>query len=157
MSNPIIAAVEASFGVPGGTIQSASRDARHVKARQAAALLLRTNGASYGQIGKMLGRHHTSIMAAIEMAAKRRHDHKDGGDFASRVEAAEKAVEARKAAEFRPAHPEAPPAPSRQCAPLSDPLAPYRRNGEPIEYAIDRKMVAEGDAKLREIIRGWAR
>ena len=154
MSNPIIAAVEASFGVPGGTIQSASRDARHVRARQAAALLLRTNGASYGQIGTMLGRHHTSIMHAIEMAAKRRNGEVD---FASRVEAAEKAVAARKAAEFRPAHPEAPPAPSRQCAPLSDPLAPYRRNGEPIEYAIDRKMVAEGDAKLREIIRGWAR
>lgn len=69
--NKVLEAVEHYFQIPKGTIKSASRKATTVKARRMAVRTLRDyNKMSYSEIGKLLNKHHTSIITAYEKQQK---------------------------------------------------------------------------------------
>lgn len=53
------------YGVSIDLLLSKSEEVHVVRARHAAAWLMHQRGLSYPQIGRALGRHHTTIMAAV--------------------------------------------------------------------------------------------
>ena len=62
-------AVSAVLGVPVDRILSPSRSAPIVRARQACMVLLREAGMSLPEVGKALGRHHSTVIHGLTRAA----------------------------------------------------------------------------------------
>lgn len=66
MIDPAISASAAYFGITADDILGPGRNSRFVKARNAAAYIMRhRDGASYPEIGRRLGRDHTSVMHGV--------------------------------------------------------------------------------------------
>lgn len=73
-ASEVVAVVAAHFGVTAGELISASRRREVTEARQAAMLVLHDHmGYSYSDVGRMLDRDHTTVMAGVARA--RQWDH----------------------------------------------------------------------------------
>ena len=62
----IMDAVVEHYEVTHDDLRSGIRDNRHATARSVACYLLRQKGFSLSDVGRIVGRHHTSVMSAVE-------------------------------------------------------------------------------------------
>jgi chromosomal replication initiation ATPase DnaA len=60
--NALLDAVAFSWGVTTGDILGRSRLRKHVEARRAVAAAMVARGLEYAFVGRLLGRHHTTIL-----------------------------------------------------------------------------------------------
>lgn len=68
-SAEVIHAVCSATGVPMGDLMSPRRHAPIARARHLAAWLMRRRGLRLEQIGRVLGRHHTTVVSSLRRVA----------------------------------------------------------------------------------------
>ncbi|RJL18647.1 helix-turn-helix domain-containing protein [Paracoccus siganidrum] len=69
----IVQELAAATGVTADQITGKSRKAEIVRVRQIVCFIARQKGMTYQQIGRVLNRDHTTIVAAVKREAARRH------------------------------------------------------------------------------------